>query len=765
MAFRFRKYIKLLPGLRLNLSKGGVSLSAGIPGAHINFSPRGARTTFGVPGTGFSWSRSLKPGQLPRQYLSPGQPEGVRPIKTTAELVATVQTPGHKVVYTRSGRKLSRQQLEAGYRLALREWRQEAQAKVDTNESDLAERLNSWRDIPSLPSDADYQGARRIQPFRYEAPEPSLPNYQDARTALEGTISRTVNQEIRPTPKAVSVLIAIVSLVSGVLLGVLGWQAEAGSMSAYALFILALGLALGGLGVSIMIYLTKSRARCKRVSIEVIKRVDEQWPVKEQQLGSGYDADVASYSAERAESERSWQQQEHDRIAWASKLLDGDEATIQEAVCHTLADLDFPFETRAEFAIEDAHTGYLHLDLPELEDIVPRTRYRVLKAGRLKAEKRNESERNAEYSDVACGVGLMMASAVFAAAPTLQDVSIAAYTQRQQKGGAAGLIGDDYVYFVTVPRIAFNDFDATSVDPTLFIEKLSGRLEHKANHVLKKLPEEDLPGWVREFRSQHSQENQNNSLQHSPDSPRAVHDLIAGIKTESAQSTLPTNLPAVDPSVIAQTRDDRRPHSEDPGLYGKSLILATQKPKGWEYLLFAQVIMDGVERAKHGLPQVSEPDKLSASTICSVDDFSDWATARLAEMKLLSSQISELSIASDNAAFGAPGQPGSVPAIVSLARQVGLVCQRCVEWSQDISDAPLHPLFREAAQELHTFTYAVIDSTERFANKFMQQVQDALSKPPGSHVVIDAHLKIDQPDLTRFQDAMRTLEEGKKDYR
>ena len=39
------------------------------------------------------------------------------------------------------------------------------------------------------------------------------------------------------------------------------------------------------------------------------------------------------------------------RIAWASKLLAGDETTIQEAVCHTLADLDFPFETRAEFAI------------------------------------------------------------------------------------------------------------------------------------------------------------------------------------------------------------------------------------------------------------------------------------------------------------------------------------------------------------------------------------------------------------------------------
>lgn len=183
MAFRFRKYIKLLPGLRLNLSKGGVSLSTGIPGAHINFSSRGARTTFGVPGTGFSWSRSLKPGQLPRRYLSPVRPGGIRPIKTTAELEATLRNPGSNVVYTGSGRKLSSQQVEALHRrLALEEWRQGAQAKIDKMEADLADQLNSWREIPNIPSDADYQAALKIQPFRYDGPEPSPPNYQDART-------------------------------------------------------------------------------------------------------------------------------------------------------------------------------------------------------------------------------------------------------------------------------------------------------------------------------------------------------------------------------------------------------------------------------------------------------------------------------------------------------------------------------------------------------------------------------------------------------
>jgi hypothetical protein len=56
MGFRFRKSIKLLPGVRVNISKGGASLSVGGRGATANISKRGVRTTVGIPGTGFSYT-------------------------------------------------------------------------------------------------------------------------------------------------------------------------------------------------------------------------------------------------------------------------------------------------------------------------------------------------------------------------------------------------------------------------------------------------------------------------------------------------------------------------------------------------------------------------------------------------------------------------------------------------------------------------------------------------------------------------------------
>lgn len=53
---RFRKSVKIMPGVHLNLSKSGVSTSIGRRGATVNVSKRGVRSTLSVPGTGLSWS-------------------------------------------------------------------------------------------------------------------------------------------------------------------------------------------------------------------------------------------------------------------------------------------------------------------------------------------------------------------------------------------------------------------------------------------------------------------------------------------------------------------------------------------------------------------------------------------------------------------------------------------------------------------------------------------------------------------------------------
>lgn len=55
MGLRFRKRVKLAPGVHLNISKSGISTSLGPRGFTTNIRNGKRRTTYGLPGTGLSF--------------------------------------------------------------------------------------------------------------------------------------------------------------------------------------------------------------------------------------------------------------------------------------------------------------------------------------------------------------------------------------------------------------------------------------------------------------------------------------------------------------------------------------------------------------------------------------------------------------------------------------------------------------------------------------------------------------------------------------
>ena len=86
MSWRFRKTFKVLPGVRLNVSKSGISTSIGAAPFTVNIGPRGVYRTASLPGTGLSArqrigtpatntdSRSNSPSESLHPALSPRPP-------------------------------------------------------------------------------------------------------------------------------------------------------------------------------------------------------------------------------------------------------------------------------------------------------------------------------------------------------------------------------------------------------------------------------------------------------------------------------------------------------------------------------------------------------------------------------------------------------------------------------------------------------------------------------------------------------------------
>lgn len=86
MGLRFRRSVRLAPGLRLNLGRRGASLSLGGRGASLNIGRRGVYGNVGLPGTGLSYrerldrpSRSDGPRGAPRR-------DGPKDIRATLRL-------------------------------------------------------------------------------------------------------------------------------------------------------------------------------------------------------------------------------------------------------------------------------------------------------------------------------------------------------------------------------------------------------------------------------------------------------------------------------------------------------------------------------------------------------------------------------------------------------------------------------------------------------------------------------------------------------
>ncbi|WP_279044326.1 DUF4236 domain-containing protein [Cedecea davisae] len=71
MSLRFRQTFTLLPGVRLNIGKRGISASIGVPGATVNFGKKGIRATVGLPGSGLSYTTPTLPYDGTNSVINP----------------------------------------------------------------------------------------------------------------------------------------------------------------------------------------------------------------------------------------------------------------------------------------------------------------------------------------------------------------------------------------------------------------------------------------------------------------------------------------------------------------------------------------------------------------------------------------------------------------------------------------------------------------------------------------------------------------------
>jgi hypothetical protein len=133
------------------------------------------------------------------------------------------------------------------------------------------------------------------------------------------------------------------------------------------------------------------------------------------------------------------------------QLLRTDPNFMQQVLEDNLHDITWPRETLVSFEVRNAGKSVLlDVDLPEIEDL-PRKLTTVPERGyKLSVKEVKGKALQDLYARHVHGIGFRIIGEVFATLPTVQEVTLSAFTQRDVP--ATGQRSDTYIYSVRVKR-------------------------------------------------------------------------------------------------------------------------------------------------------------------------------------------------------------------------------------------------------------------------------------------------------------------------
>jgi len=412
MAFRFRRRIPILPGVRVNVSKRGLSLSAGVRGASVTAGQHGLHGNVGAPGTGLSYRTRLNQSKAHQrreaeQNRAQQLAQGVREL--TIQFV--LQDNGEIEVVDTSGHPLS----AADQRSVKRNY-------ADALQSFLATKL------ATLQSDID-----AIRYIHEDTPSPNTPppSYSP-EPFLDPEPSPPEDKLLPPEPAAPK--------RSGQLLGKL-----------------------------IPAWGRRAQARYQRQHAQWQQDL-EQWQHQVQHIQQNNEQAKAHFEGayQSWQARKSAHQTEQEALAAQFEQEIQTNRELMETVLSAELDgLDWPLPLDIDFDIGlQAKVVWLDVGLAADEHWPQQSARMGARGDRLVLKKMSEKDQRLLVAQFAHGVVLRLSGVAFASLPGIEQVVVSVY--RNQVNPATGYDEDAYWLSVKVSREGFNALnfsDLTRVDP------------------------------------------------------------------------------------------------------------------------------------------------------------------------------------------------------------------------------------------------------------------------------------------------------------
>lgn len=426
---RFRKSIKLLPGLRLNISKSGISYSAGIRGASITTGKRGTYINTGIPGTGI-YDRKKISGTDSYGNGNTYKSDNI------GKVMCTLGSDGSLIFHDENNNIITDPSIirsvkrSPGFKERLIAGKQEMQKKInkviEEDNQHIEEFINIHKKCEAVHR-KDYfeDDFNAIAPKVYEKKKFNIaePTIEGARITLNEEAEREINS----------------------------WK-----------------------------FWTLSSKRKEYVDNKIsdyYNAVHNKW------LNDKKSFEIMEDDYEKKENDK-YQREYIEKRNHASAIITGVKKDIETSIEECICSLNVPveFSVQSEY---DELSGilYLDIDLPEIEDIPSEKKIETL-TGKMKTKKRTQVEIRSDYAQSVFGLGIFLTYNIFNISPKIIEVVASGYTQRRNKDGDTT---DVYIYSIRFKRDVFESTVLPDVDPEKFCLSFENRCNMTTTHLFKEI--------------------------------------------------------------------------------------------------------------------------------------------------------------------------------------------------------------------------------------------------------------------------------------
>ena len=425
MGFRFRKSVKIAPGIKLNLSKSGGSLSLGGRGATFNISSKGIRSTYSIPGTGISYVTQTSSGR-----------------STNSSSSYSSNRSAYKEL-------LMQQKEEEKQRLL-----QKAEEVYNLFQEKIDSLANILRDREKEPFDWESVATPRGK-YQPEIYKPS------SFIEPEKTFSKeTLRQEIRGKNSRFYIIYFLVGLAF-----ILLFQSFWASFS-----VLVLAAASYAFERNRLDKLCNQRFQAR------LQEENDKFNRIRQRAYKDYIVKIELETAEheKAEEERKqiWDNQEQCRERLRNAVNLQDPEPLAELLEIELSNEDLPIPLVFDIEFINVNLVSIFMELPEL-DVVPEEKMSLTKTGKLSARKMAQKDRFKIYSDICTGLTLRLIHETFRVIHSVNTVELHGLTE--QVNTANGHPENITSLHIRISRQDFEQLNLDSLDPTSALTSSNGK--------------------------------------------------------------------------------------------------------------------------------------------------------------------------------------------------------------------------------------------------------------------------------------------------